>query len=747
MEGTPQRFLLVEDNPGDARFVTRLLEEVRPEAAVVTAESLAAGEAALAEGPVRAVLADLGLPDARGVHAVERLKAAAGDAPILVLSGHETADVAVSALHAGAVDYLTKAGLTVAALERALAHADLRRRHGVLVQRSQLVMQAALDGIVITDSAGSIIEANITFARMTGISPCGMAGRSLAELETRPEVADLGERLARLRDRGFDRFRTRYRPVDGRPVVDVEVSAYHRPGDRGGELVLFVRDLTEHNRMVAELEAARAAAERADAAKSRFLARMSHEVRTPMTAVVGLADLLQADALPPEAAERARVLRRSAGSLLGLLDELLDLSRVEAGGLALEAAPFDPAALVHEVAALFRPQADAAGLTFTAGAGAGVPAGVSGDAGRLRQVLFNLVANAMRFTAEGTVRLGLEAGAPDADGNVPLAFAVHDTGVGLSDEERGRIFAPFAQADTSTARRYGGTGLGLSVARGLVEAMGGTLAVDSTPGRGSTFRFTVALPPAEPPHAGAENDDAFAPAAQPQRLLVVEDTEATRQLLVAALERMGHTVAEAADGATAVRTIAADPEGWDAVLVDLHMPDMDGFAVAGELIAAAGEAGPRRIALSADVLPETRRAAQEAGFHAFLGKPVAWPELRRTLAAGAAGDSGRPAVDESILAELEGAVGPGRLAALTGRAAADLRHYAAAVEAGARAGDVNATRAAAHALKGVARQYGAMPLSEAAATAEGTPPERVDVAALGRAAETAARALEAAGGA
>ncbi|BBK38291.1 hypothetical protein STAQ_33690 [Allostella sp. ATCC 35155] len=386
-------------------------------------------------------------------------------------------------------------------------------------------------------------------------------------------------------------------------------------------------DTTAIRAAEAELSAARDEALRANRAKSQFLAVMSHELRTPMTGVIGLADLvLVDDALPDRARERVSMLRASAATLLALVDDILDFSKIEAGHLVLEHAPFSPAAVVQDVAAIMAPIADKGGnrlaLSLT-----GLPGWVEGDAMRLRQVLYNIVGNAAKFTRDGEIRIAASA---EGEGSaMRLRFAVEDTGIGMTEEERGRIFEAFTQADASTARRFGGTGLGLAICRRLVAAMGGTIAVESRPGIGSRFAFVIPAP------AAASGPDAPPCAAQgaaaPRRILLAEDQEVIRMLMVAMLERMGHQVVAVATGREAAKAAAGG--GFDLVLMDIQMPDMDGPAAAAAIRRLPGAAGRVSIlGLSADAVPEHRQRHLAADFDAYLTKPIDWPELSATIA-------------------------------------------------------------------------------------------------------------------
>ncbi|MDX2192845.1 MAG: ATP-binding protein [Gemmatimonadales bacterium] len=392
------------------------------------------------------------------------------------------------------------------------------------------------------------------------------------------------------------------------------------------------------------LEDAKAAAR----AKAEFLATMSHELRTPLNAVIGFNSLLEQQGLPPQQAELVSHARRGGELLLGVINDILDFSRLEAGKVELETVEFDPREPVQDVVALLAPHAAERHVALLTAVRPGTPVRVTGDARRVRQVLLNLLGNAVKFTEHGradVVVLPL-AGGTGPDG-IRLRFEVHDTGIGIAPEAQARLFHAFEQADGSTTRRFGGTGLGLAISRRLVELMGGTIGVASEPGRGSTFWFEVplalataaGLPPVAPapPAATAPPPPVPGPglpapgARSATHILVVDDDAVNRRLAVALLTRLGHEVTACADGPSALAALDAWPV--DLVLLDCQMPGMDGFEVA-RAIRARPEAGARLpvLALTASVRPEEQASCLEAGMDAILMKPIHLAALRDGLA-------------------------------------------------------------------------------------------------------------------
>jgi two-component system, sensor histidine kinase and response regulator len=400
----------------------------------------------------------------------------------------------------------------------------------------------------------------------------------------------------------------------------------------------------------AELAAARDAALAADEAKGRFVANMSHEVRTPMNAIIGLTHLALDTRLDARQRDYLVKVQTASKSLMRLLDDILDYSKIEADKLTLEHETFDPRAVVQHVADLFSARAELAGLALSVELDPGLPPRLVGDALRLTQVLNNLVGNALKFTRHGRVVLSAAALAPPGDGTLPLRFAVRDTGIGLTPHQVAGLFKPFAQADRSTTRRFGGTGLGLAICRRLVEMMGGQIAVRSEPGQGSEFSFSArfALPrDDEAPPPDAEPAEARAAALQAirgARVLLVEDNPINQQVAGEMLAGAGMQVTIAENGIVALDRLRAAT--FDLVLMDVQMPVMDGLQ-ATRLLRRLPRGGLPVIAMSASVLERDRQDCLDAGMNAHLPKPVEPDALEAVLLAwirpGASGGHDAPA--------------------------------------------------------------------------------------------------------
>ncbi|MEL7058899.1 MAG: ATP-binding protein [Acidobacteriota bacterium] len=373
-----------------------------------------------------------------------------------------------------------------------------------------------------------------------------------------------------------------------------------------------------------ELRASEREARAASRAKSSFLATVSHEIRTPMNAIVGIGELL-ADAPEPKRRRLLETLGRSTRSLLTLIDEILDISRIESGRLDLARQPFDPAALVREAVDLMRVDAELrSDLTLTSQIDPELPQRLLGDRPRLRQILLNLLGNALKFTDRGSI----EVAARWASATETLMLEVRDTGHGVPEEAQERIFQAFVQADDSSRRQSDGAGLGLAICRELVERMGGSITLDSEVGRGSTFSVRVPAPRADdaPP---AESPAVASPLERSTlHVLLAEDNEVNQLVVQMMLETLGHQVTIAGGGAEAINL--SERERFDVLLLDLHMPEIDGFAVT-EVLRRRGDTLPI-VALTASATEDTRRRCLDAGMDGFLTKPVERSTLERSLA-------------------------------------------------------------------------------------------------------------------
>ena len=499
-----------------------------------------------------------------------------------------------------------------------------------LEQVMATVFKASLDGYLVWD--GDTLKT---------VSPGFL---SFLEVQTPQEIFDnwesfhfppkehLHEVFAKAIEHGYCREEITLTTQEG---TLLPCEATHMRIDRpNAPLVLsYIRDLRLQKRNEETLREAKNEAEKAAQAKSDFLARMSHEIRTPMNGVLGLTHLAMSKSPQPEQLQYLNKIQASAKILLGVINDILDFSKIEGGKLTLDAAPFSFRGMVHTVQDLFQSQAEHKGLRFIIEEDAQVPDMLKGDSLRLSQVMLNLCGNAIKFTEKGTVALRIMQETATQN-DVRLRFEVSDSGVGMTQEQLSRLFQPFAQADVSTTRKYGGTGLGLVISKLLVELMGGNIQVESAPGRGSTFYFILTLARAsqeEIAHEAlpAELQDNSSLAGL--RILLTEDNEINQEIATALLEDLGITVLVAGNGLEALTILGT--HDVDGVLMDIQMPVMDGLTAA-KLIREQGREAMRTvpiIAMTAHAMQEDRDKSLAAGMNDHITKPIDIDELQAKL--------------------------------------------------------------------------------------------------------------------
>jgi signal transduction histidine kinase/CheY-like chemotaxis protein len=506
---------------------------------------------------------------------------------------------------------------------------DLR----VAAERAKATLDSALDamhdGFALFDAQERLVTCNKAYlALRPGSAPLavpGVAFEALVEaiyaLDVAPDI-DPAER-AKLVEARLAAFRNPGEPLEV-TFASGRIAEIYETRTAAGYTLSVTRDVTDERRATAELGRAKVAAEHANRAKSRFLATMSHEIRTPMNGVLGTIELLAGTPLDERQRGYVEAVERSASALLSILDDILDYSKLEAGDLKVEDIAFDPASVLRQTAALMAPAAEKKGLPLECRIGADIPDTVAGDPTRLRQVLFNLIGNAIKFTERGGVETILEA----RDG--ALVFAVVDSGIGIEPAALPRLFDRFSQADETIARRFGGTGLGLAIARELARAMGGDIDVTSAPGKGSTFALRLPIRAAPAAAATEVANVATLRPARPLDLLVAEDNEINRMVVRDLLERMGHAVTFANDGREAIARARANR--YDAILMDAQMPEIDGVEATRWIRILPEPFGSVPIvAVTANAMRGDREAYLAVGMNDYIAKPVAGGELARAL--------------------------------------------------------------------------------------------------------------------
>ena len=542
----------------------------------------------------------------------------------------------------GALVFLPLCGVllwTITRLDRARAMADEERKRAEVAEaKFHNIVELAPDAIVMTDVDGRIVLSNRQTEQLFGLAADELQGKSVEALvpgdcwaRHRQDCVRLTE-MPTVESVGID-FDLTGRRREG-TEFPVQISLSHVDLEEGRLVIAAIRDVTRQKAQDLELRAAKEAAEAGVKVKSEFLATMSHEIRTPMNGIIGMTGLLLETSLTTEQREYADTVRASGEALLDIINDILDFSKVEAGKLDLETVDFDLRVLVEDVVMLLAERAYSKGLELASLVQVLVPTAVRGDPSRVRQILTNLVANAIKFTETGEIVVNVSVAASTQGSgpqHVNIRFDVTDTGIGMAPEQCARIFERFTQADSSTARRYGGTGLGLAICKMLTQLMQGQIGVDSVLGQGSTFWFIVSL----------QQQTGFQPAQivpsrslRGHRVLIVDDHAVNRRVLEHQLGIHGILHESANNGVQALTTMkhyAAQGTPFDLAILDLHMPGMDGFELARQIKADPALSHVRLALFTSLGRRGDAKIAQEVGILAYLTKPVRQDQLIECL--------------------------------------------------------------------------------------------------------------------
>ncbi len=621
------------------------------------------------------------------------------------------------------------------------------REHTLRRSEEQLktTVRSALDAIIVIDEKAEIIEFNPAAEQIFGFLRADVVGKLMADYIVPERYRDAhAAGIQKLLDTGEgpllgQRIEIEALHAAGHEFM-MELAIQQAEGPDGAIFIGYARDITEQKAAEEQILLEKERAEVANRAKASFLAMMSHEIRTPLNGVLGILGLLQDEPSRQEQQKLIRTARVSGKALLTIINDILDFSKLEAGRLDLDEEVFLVDPLVNGVESLVAHRAKENGVALSFSVDDGVPDAVSGDAGRIRQILLNLCWNAIKFSEDGTVRVSVEQLSAKGD-QANIRFTVKDDGIGIAEDHHDELFAEFSMLDASYSRKFGGTGLGLAISKSLVQNMGGQIDFKSTLGKGSTFWFDLPLKIADAKDAVADDDldkEEDTPAVSDFRILLAEDNTTNQLVIGNMLERLGCLVDIVSNGLEALDAVQSRP--YDIVLMDVSMPEMDGLEATQQIRKLEGKVAKIPIiALTAYALDEDRQTAFAAGMDEFVSKPVSRIELARAIARqGEARKNDTPAerpdpetadyFDMSVFNAVVGGMGAETRDKALAAFSSELDAYGKRVRQAAGDGELEELEKASHLIKGIAGTFGAGALQKVAAkvndNARGNKPDK-----------------------
>ncbi len=636
-----RNILIVEDTQTDAFLAEREVRKVLPGSSFLVVDSWEDFELRLAGFRPDLILSDFNLPGFDGFDVLRLVGKASPETPIIIVTGALNEETAAECMRRGAWDYVLKDNVArlgsavLLALERKAERDAHRMAAEALRQREalfrNLFQEHSAVKLLIDPGTGAIVDANRAAVDYYGWPRERLVSMNIGEINALPE-AELAVAMNDVKSTRRGRFEFRHRLADG-TVRDVEVFSGRIEAEGNALLHSIVHDITDRKIAERELIRAKDDAEDANRVKSEFLANMSHEIRTPLNGVMGLLQLLRTTALDPEQNEYIDMAIRSSDRLTRLLSDILDISSIEQGKVVIRPRAMDLRDLEAPVRELFGITAREKGIDLACRFYPDLPPQVAGDEGRILQILFNLVGNALKFTDRGSVTLEVSPILSRTADTVRVLFVVTDTGIGIPEDKLGALFTPFFQVDSSYTRKHQGAGLGLAIVHRLVSLMNGKMFVDSLPGKGTSVSFV--LPFTTPPQDADALPEVWeaASAQVPVRILLAEDDPDNQNVMSLLLKKSGYEVAIAENGLRAVEMLQ---EGdFDAVFMDIQMPLMNGLEATGAIRKSETLGAKRDIpifALTSYAMDGDRELFLGAGMDAYLSKPVKIDEVRRLLA-------------------------------------------------------------------------------------------------------------------